>query len=35
MQKKGNMNAFIFGKPIAGSRYVDNKKKTKRIKRGK
>lgn len=35
MAKNGNMSAFIYGKPIKGSRVVGNKKKSRRIKRGK
>lgn len=35
MAKKGNMNAFMYGKPVQGSRYVGSKKKRKSIKRGK
>ena len=35
MAKNGNMNAFIYGKTIHGSRNVGSKKKTKRIRRGK
>ncbi len=35
MAKHGNMNVFILGKPIHGSRTVGSKRKTKRIRRGK
>lgn len=35
MSKKGNMNRYIYGKQIQGSRFVGNKKKNKRIKSGK
>ena len=35
MKKQGNMNAFVYGKSVQGSRYVGNKRKNKRIKRGK
>lgn len=35
VKKNGNMNAFIYGMPVQGSRYVGSKKKRKRIKRGK
>lgn len=35
MAKNGNMSLFIYGKSIKGSRFVGNKKKNKRIKRGK
>ena len=33
--RKGNMTAFIFGKKSNNSRIVGNKKKNKRVKRGK
>lgn len=35
MAKNGNMNTFIYGKAIKGSRCVGSRKKTRRIKRGK
>lgn len=35
MKKKGNMSAFIYGNVRGNSRFVGNKKKNKRIKRGK
>ena len=35
MGKKGSMARFIYGKQIQGSKFVGNKRKTKRIKRGK
>jgi hypothetical protein len=31
MAKNGNMSAFIYGKPIGGSRFVGCKKKRKNI----
>jgi hypothetical protein len=30
--KNGNMSAFIYGKPMGGSRYVGSKKKRKTLR---